>query len=217
MIDGRSDPEQEADAFNTSTNSELIYEWYPHGFIKSDDWTDVDPDSFLEQMKERDAEANKIRVQKGIPILNTTGWRQKPTLNQDTHTVSWGIEGTDSNGGKILNFVALKLGRYGFEKILWIVEPKDIGDRNDLLLAINAHLFDNGARYTDYIAATDHTAEYGIAGLVAGVIGVKILKVAGIGAAIVALKKFAIVLILPLIYAWRKIVGLFKHKSNQKV
>jgi uncharacterized membrane-anchored protein len=216
MVDGKSDPQTEVDALNLTTNSELIYEWFPNGFVKSDDWRDVDPDSFLAQLKERDAEANKIRVQNGIPTLDTTGWRQKPTLNQDTHTVSWGIEATDSNGGKVLNFVALKLGRYGFEKIIWIVDPKDLGDKNDLLLGVNAHLFDNGARYSDYVAGTDRAAEYGIAGLVAGVIGVKVLKAAGIGAALVLIKKFALVLIiLPLIYVWRKIAGLFKRKPSQ--
>ncbi len=104
--------------FNAATNSELIYEWFPNGFVKSDDWADVDPDSFLSQLKELDVEANKIRVKKGIATLNTTGWRQKPTYNQDLHTVSWAIEAIDSNGGKIVNFVALKLGRYGFEKII---------------------------------------------------------------------------------------------------
>lgn len=217
IIDGRSDPEQEVEAFNFTTNSELIYEWFPNGFVKSDDWADVDPDSFLSQLKEHDVEANKIRVQKGIPTLTTSGWRQKPTLNQDTHTVTWSIEATESNGGKVANFVALKLGRYGFEKIIWIVDPKDIGDRNDLSLGVNNHLFDSGARYTDYVAGTDRAAEYGIAELVAGAIGVKILKVAGIGAAIIALKKFALVLILPFIYAWRKFTALFKRKRDQTV
>jgi uncharacterized membrane-anchored protein len=217
IADGTSDPQTEVEAFNVATKSELIYEWFPNGFVKSDDWNEVDSDNFLAQLKEKDGEANKIRIQKGVPTLTTTGWKQKPTLNQDTHTVSWGIEGTDSNGEKVLNFVALKLGRYGFEKIVWIVDPKDLGDRNDLLVGTNAHLFNNGARYVDYVAGTDRTAEYGIAGLVAGAIGVKILKVAGIGAAIIALKKFAIILILPFLYGWRKIVGLFKRKPSQTI
>jgi uncharacterized membrane-anchored protein len=217
IIDGKSDPQQEADVFNSNKTSEIIYEWFPSGFVKSDDWADVDADSFLSQLKELDVEANKIRQQKGLPTLTTTGWRQKPTLNQDTNTVSWAIEGVDSEGAHVLNFDALKLGRYGFEKIIWVIDPNDMGDRNDLLLAVNSHHFDNGARYVDYVASTDHSAEYGVAGLVAGAIGVKVLKVAGAGAAIIALKKFAFILILPFIYAWRKITGLFKRKPGTSV
>jgi hypothetical protein len=57
MIDGKSDSQQEVDAFNPTTNSELIYEWFPNGFVTSDDWANVDPDNFLSQLKEHDVEA----------------------------------------------------------------------------------------------------------------------------------------------------------------
>jgi uncharacterized membrane-anchored protein len=217
IIDGRSDSHEEADALNTDLGSELVYEWFPVGYIKSDDWGDIDVDDFLAQMRKNDAEANQIRAQKGLPTITTTGWRQQPQLNLDTHTVLWSINGIDSSGSEIVNFVALKLGRYGFEKLIWIVEPANANKTNDLLLAIANHRFNDGARYTDYVASTDHAAEYGIAGLVAGALGVKLLKVAGIGAAIIGLKKFAILLLLPFIYGWRKLAAIFKRKPNQIV
>ena len=78
-----------------------------------------------------------------------------------------------------------------------------------------AHLFDNGARYTDYVVGDDRAAEYGIAGLVASAIGVKLVKRSSIGAVPVFVKKFAIVLVLPFIYAWRKIAALLKRKPSQ--
>jgi uncharacterized membrane-anchored protein len=106
------------------------------------------------------------------------------------------------------------LGRYGIERIVWIVDPNDLQKSNDLLLAVNEHRYDDGARYTDYVAGTDRAASYGVAGLVAGALGVKLLKVAGAGAAVIALKKFGILLILPFIYAWRKLAGLFKKKPE---
>jgi uncharacterized membrane-anchored protein len=215
MVDGRGDPEQEADAVNTDTSSELIYEWFPEGFVNSDDWQDVDADSFLSQLRERDVEANKIRTEKGLATLTTTGWRQKPLLNRDTHTVSWAIEGENSAGGHVVNFVALKLGRYGIEKIIWVVDPADLGSRNDLLLAVNNHQYDSGARYTDYVAGTDHAAAYGVAGLVAGALGVKLLKVAGIGAALLGFKKLLFLLLVPFIFVWRKISAIFRQKPTQ--
>ena len=113
------------------------------------------------------------------------GWRQKPTFNEDLHTVSWAIEAQDSNGGRVANFVALKLGRYGIERIVWVVDPSKIGDKSDLLLAINNHQFDTGARYADYVAGTEHEWTYGVAGLVAGALGVKLLKGAVVALSIV--------------------------------
>jgi hypothetical protein len=214
IIDVSADSHQEADAVDFNTGSELVYSWIPEGYISSNDWSDVDADNFLSQIQANDAETNKIRRQRGLPIFTTIGWKQKPTLNQDLHTVSWAIQGRDSNGDDIINVVALKLGRYGVEKIVWIINPSEIGNRNDLLRAINAHKYDDGARYTDYVAGTDHEAAYGVAGLVAGALGVKLLKVAGAGAALVALKKFGILLLLPFVYAWRKLAGSFKKKSK---
>jgi uncharacterized membrane-anchored protein len=214
IVDGRSDPQQEAEVYNRTTDSELVFEWFPEGFISSSDWPDVDSDNFLSQMKALDVEANKLREAKGFPTLTTTGWRSKPQLNQDTHTISWSINATDSSGGHVVNSVALKLGRYGFEKIVWIVDPAQIVNRDDLLAAINNHEFDAGSRYTDYVAGTDRSAEYGVAGLVAGALGVKVLNALGVGAIILGLKKFAFLLLFPIIYLWRNFMGLFRRKSG---
>jgi len=217
IADAIGDPEIEVDAINFDTGSEIVFSWYPEGFVRSDDWADVNADSFLQQMKEKDAGANRIRASKGLLTLSTLGWLEKPHFNEDTHTVSWRIDAVDSSGHKVVNAVALKLGRYGFERIVWIADPADVGDKNDLLLAVNNHRYDDRARYADYVAGTDHAAAYGIAGLVAGALGVKVLKVAGAGAALIALKKLGALLLLPFFFAWRKIVGLFKARTALNV
>jgi uncharacterized membrane-anchored protein len=147
IIDASSDPQEEADAINFKTNSELVYSWNPVGYVTSNDRSDVDPDDFLSKIGTNDAETNKLRQQRGLPTITTIGLRQKQTLNRDLNTVSWAIEAQDSNDGKVLNFVALKLGRYGFERIVWIADPNDLGNGNDLLVAVNAHKYDDGARY----------------------------------------------------------------------
>ena len=214
LVDGRSDPQQEADVFNLQTNSELVYEWFPLGYVTSVDWSDVDADALLSQMRAADAEANKIRLSKGLTTFTTQGWRSKPNLNRDTNTVSWSITGVDDKGGTLINSVALKLGRYGFEKIVWVYDSSLIGDKDDLLFATNNHLFDAGSRYSDDVASTDRSAEYGVAGLVAGALGVKLVQGAGIGAALIGMKKLAFLLIFPIIFLWKKFIGLFKRKGG---
>lgn len=191
IVDGSAPVGLEADAINPTTSSEVIYQWFPAGFVSSDDWNDVDADSFIKQIKEADAAANKVRKDKGIPTLTTTGWRQKPELNRATHTVSWAIDGVDSDGGRVTNFVALKLGRYGFERIAWVIDPSDIGASNDLLVATNNHRFDNGAGYADYVAGKDNVAEYGVAGLVASALGVKLAAKFGLVALLAVFAKKA--------------------------
>jgi hypothetical protein len=50
----------------------------------------------------------------------------------------------------------------------------------------------------DNVASTERSAEFSNAGLVAGALVVKALKVVGADAALVALKKFGVLLLLPL-------------------
>jgi uncharacterized membrane-anchored protein len=184
----------EADAYDKS-GSELVYEWFPSGFVTSDDWSDVDADKFLAQIQENDAAANKIRLEKGVPTLTTTGWRQKPVLDQRTHTVFWSTKLSQSDGTTLVNSVALKLGRSGFERIVWITDPLRANGRDELSLAVNNHQFDNGAGYTDYKPGQDRVAEYGVAGLVASALGVHLAAKFGLIALFAAFAKKAGVLI----------------------
>jgi uncharacterized membrane-anchored protein len=139
------------------------------------------------------------------------GWVQEPALNSDTNSVSWIIQVKSNNGASVLNAVAIKLGRFGFEKIVMVSNKGPLTAEGDLLVIANATTFDPGARYADYVASTDHAAAYGIAGLVAGSLGVTLLKTAGIGAAIaLILKKGFLIIFLPFVWLWRR----FRRDKN---
>jgi uncharacterized membrane-anchored protein len=213
IVDASGSPEQEADAYDPKTGSELIYEWVPTGFVRSDDWSDVDADKLLAQIQENDAAANKVRLEKGIPTLTTTGWRQKPALDEKTHTVSWAIEGRGSDGTIVVNFVALKLGRYGIERIIWLGDPVSMNGRDELSNAVNNHQFDNGAGYSDYNAGQDRVAEYGVAGLIAGALGVKVATKLGLIALFLAFAKKAGVLVFAVLVG---IGSLFRRLFSRK-
>jgi uncharacterized membrane-anchored protein len=214
IADGVTRERMDAYAFSTENSGEVMYEWTSAGFVPADDWGEVDADAFLAQIKAKDAAANQVRASKGMPSLTTVGWRQKPIFNPDTHTASWIIEGIDSNDRRVLNSVALKLGRYGYETITWIDDANSNNSAAGFGMAQSTHQFKAGHRYTDYVQGSDRAAEYGIAGLVAGVMAVKLMKVAGFTALLFGLKKFAFVLLLPFFWLGRKVTGVFGPKTE---
>ena len=64
--------------------------------------------------------------------------------------------------------------------------------------------FNTGSKYTDFLPGTDTVAAVGIGGLIAGKLAAK----AGlIAVALIALKKFGILLLVPLAGLWRFIRG----------
>jgi uncharacterized membrane-anchored protein len=110
----------------------------------------------------------------------------------------------------VVNNVALKLGRYGYEHIVLIADASNPQAGMEFAQAVGAHRFDDGDRYVDH-AGGDRAAEYGVAGLVAGVLGVKLLKAGFLIGLLVALKKFVVALVLiPILAvraAWNKFFG----------
>jgi uncharacterized membrane-anchored protein len=198
----------EAVALHRDVDSEFEFSWSDAGHVKMDDWGDVDADAFMKQIQANDAEANNRRAAAGLKTLTTTGWRQKPTLNRDLHTVFWTIDAVDSAGDRLVNAIALKLGRTGFQRIVWITTPELYGSRSDLLTTINNHAYNPSSRFTDYVEGKDRVAAYGVAGLVAGTLGVKLVKSAGIAAVfallIAFLKKGAWLILLPIFagFSW---------------
>ncbi len=105
---------------NFAAGSEAILSYIPTGYVKLDDWARVDPAEFLNQLISQTETANANRVNRGISPLHVNGWVQQPTLNQETHTVSWVLLDHSDTGERGLNAVAIKLGRLGVERITYV-------------------------------------------------------------------------------------------------
>ena len=165
IVDANGSQAVEADIIDWDTSSEIIFSYNPTGYIRIDDWSDVDPDAMLKAIQANDESANAQRRAKGLAALHTRRWLERPTLHADTNTVSWIIEGGDDQNDRTINAVALKLGRYGFERIVWVTDPQNFNvGSNDLAAAIANHQFDHSYRYADYQPDKDRAAEYGVAG-----------------------------------------------------
>jgi uncharacterized membrane-anchored protein len=188
------DDSVEALVVNLKSSDAVFFQTYGEGHVSLDDWSDVDAAEMLSQIRSGTEEANKERRQQGVSTLQVIGWLQQPTLQRDSSTVYWALEGSDGQEA-FVNSVALRRGREGYEELIWVT-AKDtyVAAGGDLAAMLKAHSFDQGHRYGDFVAG-DKVATYGIAGLVAAVAGAKVLKVAGLGVLLVLLKKFGVVII----------------------
>ena len=202
----------EALIYDPKTDGIVIYQKLGNGYVPIDDWHDVDADALLKSISEDVEESNIKRKGAGIAPFHVIGWLERPHLDRATNTVRWAIEMADEADGPIVNSVALVLGRDGFERLVW-AGAKSEAHGEMLNVALASFTFPAGGRYADYQPG-DKVAEYGVAGLVAAILGAKVAaKLGFLAALIVFAKKFGVLLLIPigLFAAWKK--RLFSRKN----
>ncbi|MFZ0565782.1 MAG: DUF2167 domain-containing protein, partial [Chlamydiales bacterium] len=182
-------------------------------YVSLCDWEKISPQQLLEAISENTEKENKIRKSKGFSALHVIGWLLEPTLDRNTNTVFWAIEGVNEGYDEhIANSVALRLGRYGYEKIVWVTDKDSytpFGGELDIML--RAHSFDCGHKYSDF-SKGDKIASYGIATLVAATVGGKIAKVGGLA---VVFKKLGGVIAAGLGAVFYKLRRIFRRRKDR--
>jgi uncharacterized membrane-anchored protein len=185
----RTSKNLEAVVVDPETDDFVLFHHVAEGYVHFDDWNDVDAERMMQGIKESTGEANKERLANNSSPIEVVGWRAKPALDRTTQTVSWAIDGK-SEDGAIVNAIVLTFGRFGYERLTWIGSPEH--DPAVFLGAMReSTAFEVGARYTDFRKG-DKVAEYGIAALVAGLVGAKAVAKIGL---LVLLKKFGVVVL----------------------
>lgn len=204
----------EAAAFTQNYDNEVLFQSINDGYVTVDDWKDVNSDEMIKSIRDNTEEANKARKQQDLQQIHVVGWLQQPTLDRQTNTVYWAIEGVNDDGSHVANSIALRLGRNGYERLNWITDRANyVPLSGQLDVMLRAHSFDPGSRYSDYVPG-DKVAAYTIAGLVAAVAGAKVLKVAaGIGL-LVLLKKCGVVIFVALAAGFYQLKRLFRRGPN---
>lgn len=101
---------------------------------------------------------------------------------------------SDTTGTVIVNAVTLVFGRFGYERLVWVGESTH--DSAAFLTDMRQGFqFDPGARYADFRPG-DKAATYGVAALVASLVGAKVAAKIGLLAIMIGLvKKLAIVIV----------------------
>ena len=183
LMNGVEFPATEAILFDNETGVFVSYEFFEEGFVRDEDWKDIDAAQLLADLKAGTEEGNRERKAKGIEPLTIKGWLVEPSYDATTHTVRWAVELAEGDGVTVNSF-ALKLGRLGYEQFTWVGDREDY-DRIGKLLAVatDGQAFDEGHRYGDF-AEGDKVAAYGLGALVAAAAGAKLGK--GLIAALIA-------------------------------
>ncbi len=184
-------------SFNDGTWGAVL-EYEDTGHISDKDASSQDYDSVLSDMESSAEEENEARKQQGYPESHIVGWAQAPTYDAQNKTLIWArdikFEGAEDN---TLNYDVRTLGRSGVLSLNMV----DVMPNLPMVRTAAAQLgstvqFDEGARYADFDASTDKTAEYGLAGLVAAGAGLAVAKKVGlIGILLLVLKKGLVVLL----------------------
>jgi uncharacterized membrane-anchored protein len=210
ICEGINNDSVEAVVF-TSDMDECI--WFINsdsGYVHLNDWEKLNADELWKVINENTDIANEERRKKGLSEIHVIGWLQPPTLDRHTNTVYWAIEG-EAEEAKFVNSVAIRLGRKGYEKLIWVTNISSyIAFGGELDIMLRAHSFKSGFRYKDYTNG-DRIANYGIVTLISAILGAKVAKTGGL---YLLLKKIAGFIVAAIAALFYKFKNFFKNKKD---
>ena len=178
------------------------------GYIKGDDWSKVDPDEFLEQLKSASVENNKERLKNGYNTVQDIRWHIKPEFNKDLGYVYYSLIVVFDDGNETYNSTAMVLGREGYTDLTFVFKESIAHLMpNEIDKVVQSFDYNSGVQYSDFKAG-DKIAAYGVGALVAGSLGIKGLAKTG-GLAVIAAfaKKLWFIILLPFIFLFRLVSG----------
>lgn len=163
----------------------VAVEFTPAGYVKDEEARDWNADELLTNLKEGTEAANAERRTRGLPEINVVGWVEVPSYDPATHRLVWSVaaRAKDSQGrGDGVNYNTYVLGREGYFSLNLVTSMDRVElekpTARELIAALS---FVDGKRYADFNAATDRTAEYGLAALVGGMAAKKLGLFASLG------------------------------------
>ncbi|MEM7677935.1 MAG: DUF2167 domain-containing protein, partial [Myxococcota bacterium] len=137
------------------------------GYVKDDEKDELDAGKMAQQIKERLAESNQIRKDRGIPSLQFDGWAIEPRFNEDNKQLEWASR-LRSEGGTSVNYNTRVLGRKGVMRVILVTGPEQLETTIPKYQALmSGFRYTDGERYSQYVSG-DKIAEYGLMALVAG-------------------------------------------------
>ena len=155
-----------------SAESWLIIVSYDNsGHIDDADAAGIDYGDLLSEMQQATRENSEERVKQGYEKLELVGWAEAPHYDSQAKKIYWAkqLKFGNSPPPDTLNYNIRVLGRTGFLDLTAVASMEQLPMINtrvsDILSTVS---FNAGNRYEDFDSASDHVAEYGIAGLIAG-------------------------------------------------
>lgn len=188
----------------------VVFEFDKIGYVKDDEKANLDADAMLAQMKKGAEQSNKEREKRGWPAMNVVGWEVPPRYNSETQNLEWAVIFA-SKDGNIINFNTRYLGRNGVMRVTLVTDPQEFQTNLPKFRALmTGFSYKQGQRYAEYVQG-DQVAKYGLSALIVGGAAAAAVK-SGFGKYI---GKLIIGIGIAILVAFKKIVGLFKKKSNE--
>jgi len=173
----------------------IVIEYDEDGYVSDADAKTIDYDKLLKQMQQDTVEASQEREKEGLATVALLGWAKRPYYDAATHKLYWAkrLHFGDAKEDT-LNYDVRALGRRGV-LILRVVSSIDdlqmIERRLPEILGMVS--FNPGQTYAEFDPKVDRTAEYTIAGLIAGGVLAKVGFFKALWLGILAFKKFIII------------------------
>jgi len=198
----------------TDYSSYTDYRYVNEGYVKLDDWEDVNADKFIKQLRDDSKEGNKIRAENNMPTVERMEWITEPTLDRLKNSVYYALDVYFSDGGSSVNASLLLLGRYGYTEVSYTGEPNYFRENKETILThiVENYSFVEEKKYSNFTTG-DKVAAAGIGGLLAASLGIKAFKAGGIAALLLILKKAWFIIFIPFVFAWGWIKRLFTRNS----
>ncbi len=176
------------------------------GYVNDEDAASINYSELLASMKSDTQAGNEERTKAGYQPITLIGWAQPPKYDAENKRLYWAKElkfGSDAKN--TLNYDVRFLNRDGVLVMSYIASMDQLPAVNSSLPDVLSSVsFEPGKRYSDFVPGADKVAAVGIGGLIAG----KVVAKTGLFlVALALLKKFGIILLLPLAWVWRKIRG----------
>jgi len=188
----------------------VTIEYEEDGYVSDKDADDINYSELLVQMKSDTNLASQERVKQGYEAIELVGWASPPYYDAASHKLHWAKEiKFATRPVNTLNYNIRVLGRKGVLVLNFIaqIDQKQLIEANlNSVLALAD--FDQGSKYSDFDSDIDDVAAYGLGALVAGKV---IAKTGFLAAAIIFLKKFAVLFIIAIGAFLKK---MFKRKET---
>jgi len=192
--------------------SQLLFSYTDSGYVKTDDWTKVDPDKFIKEIRENYKLSNETRKKNGQPTIMDVTWNKKPYLDDTLNSVYYALNVEWSNNTSSVEGTAIILGREGYTTANYV--GGDQGYNESMLLNLSKmHKFNATKEYKDWKSG-DKVAAAGIAALLASTLGVKFLKPGILAVVAIFLKKLWFIIFIPFIWLFKVFTGSSKKKKS---
>ena len=99
----------------------ILFDYYPLGYIRDDNFKNVNAAQLLTQMKNRTESQNSERRANSNPAIKVIDWLEKPNYAPTTNRLTWSVltEEQQSNvSGQGVNYDTVLLGRKGYFHVL---------------------------------------------------------------------------------------------------